>query len=255
MDYRELLRSHVESGAEATLGAVVYPAESSREFGILQVDRDDRILGFEEKPRVPKEIPSQPGCVLANMGIYVFEKETLIDALNRDAADSGSAHDIGRNILPCLVRHRKVHAFRFEDRQTRMPRYWKDVGTIDSYYEASMDWLRQLPASHRLAGSRSVICDGARVHPTAEVVDSVIMPRVVVGPHARVRCAILDENVHVTGGTRIGFGGMDDLTFKRTPKGVIVVPGDTTVPGRIGERMVAGLSHFEPTLEGAPLRG
>jgi glucose-1-phosphate adenylyltransferase len=255
MEYSGLLRFHVDSAADATLSSIAYPSKSSREFGILQVDSADRVLGFEEKPRFPKELPGQPGRVLANMGIYVFRKETLVDALISDAVDPTSGHDIGRNILPKLVASRKVNAFRFEDPQTRQPRYWKDVGTIDSYYEASMEWLCKLPNSHRLAGSRSVICDGARVHHTAEVIDSVLMPGVVVGSYARVRSAILDENVHVMRGAEIGFGNEDDSSFERTPRGVIVVPANTTVPAMPGGRTITRFDHFAPNLEGVTLRG
>ncbi|HEX4999170.1 MAG TPA: sugar phosphate nucleotidyltransferase [Terriglobia bacterium] len=187
MDYRNLLAAHAASGADVTLGSIVYPSASSHQFGILEVDATDHIVGFQEKPRSPRELPGQPGKVLANMGVYVFRREALGAALAEDAADPLSAHDIGRNILPKLVTHLKVSAFRFEDPETGAPRYWRDVGTIDSYYEASMEWLRRLPASHQLAGSRSVIFPEAHVHPSAEVIDSVLLPGVVVGPKARVR--------------------------------------------------------------------
>jgi glucose-1-phosphate adenylyltransferase len=253
MNYRELLRFHIDRGADATLGAIVYPSESSQQFGILQVDARDRIFGFEEKPKSPRELPGQPGKVLANMGIYVFRKQTLLNALSRDATDLTSAHDIGRNILPALVTGREICAFRFEDPHTRMPRYWKDVGTIDSYYEASMDWLRHLPDSHRLAGSRSVILDGARVHPTAEVVDSVLMSGVVVGPRARIRHAILDENVHVMRGAQIGFGESGNIPLKRTARGIWVVPANTTVPAILRADRTMPFTHLESNLESVPL--
>jgi glucose-1-phosphate adenylyltransferase len=91
---------HVESGADATLASILYPIELSRQFGILEVDRESRIVHFEEKPAQPKHVPGIPGTVLANMGIYVFRKSSFVQMLHRDAADSMSAHDIGRNILP-----------------------------------------------------------------------------------------------------------------------------------------------------------
>src|SRR5262249_34959192 len=103
MDYRKLLRFHVQHGGNATIGSVVYPKVASRLFGILEIDAIGRVVGFQEKPASPAELPGQPGKVLANMGIYVFSKDALLKSLKTDAADQSSVHDIGRNILPRLV--------------------------------------------------------------------------------------------------------------------------------------------------------
>ena len=235
MDYRELLRFHVDRGTDATLLALVYPSDSSHQFGILEVDEQNRVTGFEEKPARPKELPGRPGSVLANMGIYVFRSDVLLNALQRDSADAASDHDIGRNILPRLVKQQKVAVFRFEDPETGRSRYWKDVGTIDSYYEASMLWLNSLPGTHRLAGTRSVIAEGARIHPTAEVIDSILMPGVTVDPGARIRRAIIDENARVMAGTRIGWEIHEGQAFSRTPKGVVVVSAKSVVPAAMGD--------------------
>jgi glucose-1-phosphate adenylyltransferase len=220
MDYGDLLRFHASRGADATLAAIVYPSDSSQQFGILEVDGAGRIDGFEEKPAQPKELPGQPGKVLANMGIYIFRKDVLLDALQRDADDSKSVHDIGTCVLPDLVTRRNVYAFRFEDPETRGPGYWKDVGTIDSYYAASMEWLDALPETHRLAGSRSVIAEGVRIHRSAEVIDSILMPGVHIGRGARIRRVILDENVHVLPDARID---------GETSNGIVVVPANSIV--------------------------
>jgi glucose-1-phosphate adenylyltransferase len=230
MDYRALLQFHVDRNADATLTAVDYPSESSHQFGILEVDESGRITGFEEKPTHPKELPGRPGRVLASMGIYVFNKDLFLDSLQRDAEDSHSVHDIGRNIFPDLLNRSNLSAFRFEDPETGIPRYWKDVGTIDSYYEASMMWLSTLPESHRLSGSGSVISEGVRIHRTAEVVDSILMPGVVIGPGARVRRAILDENVRVLAGGRLGYETSESHVFARTAHGVVVVQADSIIP-------------------------
>ncbi len=235
MDYRELLRFHADRDADATLAAIVYPSESSHQFGILEADETDRIAGFEEKPVQPKELSGQPGRVLANMGIYVFRKDVFFEALHRDADDAKSAHDIGRNVLPDLVTRKTVYAFRFEDRETGTPRYWKDVGTIDSYYEASMDWLDTLPKTHRLAGSGSVVADGVRIHRGAEVIDSILMPGVEIRPGARIRRAILDENVRVLPGALIGYETGEAQSFIRTSKGVLVVPANSIVSPESGK--------------------
>jgi glucose-1-phosphate adenylyltransferase len=223
MDYRALLQFHADRDEDATLAAVDYPCESSHQFGILEVDGSGRITGFEEKPTHPKELPGRPGRVLASMGIYVFNKDVFLDSLKRDAEDSDSVHDIGRNIFPDLLNRCRLSVFRFEDPETGVPRYWKDVGTIDSYYEASMMWLRSLPDHHSMSGSASVISEGVRIHRTAEVVDSILMPGVVIGPGARVRRAILDENVHVLAGARLGH-----------ETGVVVVEADSIIPAASG---------------------
>jgi glucose-1-phosphate adenylyltransferase len=250
MDYRELLAFHVDRGADVTLSALVYPSESSRQFGILEVDALDRVTGFEEKPARPKELPGMPGSVLANMGIYVFGKDVFLDALQDDANDPASDHDIGRNILPRLVKQQRVNIFRFEDTETGRSRYWKDVGTIDSYYEASMWWLNSLPCSHRLAGSTSVVADGVRIHQTAEVIDSILMPGVTVGPGARIRRVIVDENARVLAGAHIGFGARESQAFTRTPKGVVVVPANSIVPPALGIDVTPrrGQIHLEPQI-------
>ena len=238
MDYRELLRFHVDRGLDATLSALVYPSDASHQFGILEVDELDRVTGFEEKPARPKELPGRPGSVLVNMGIYVFRKDVLLNALQQDSADPASDHDVGRNILPSLVKQQKVAVFRFEDSKTGRSRYWKDVGTIDSYYEASMLWLNSLPGTHRLAGSGSVIAAGARIHPTAEVIDSILMPGVTVGPGARIRRAIVDENARVLPGARIGWEIHEGPAFARTPNGVVVVSANSVVPAGMSNDVV-----------------
>jgi glucose-1-phosphate adenylyltransferase len=235
MDYRELLRFHVDSGAEVTLSALAHPSESSHQFGILEADELNRITGFEEKPARPKELPGKPGHVLANMGIYVFGKDALTDALQHDADDTTSDHDIGRNVLPRLVKQQnRLAAFRFEDPRTGQSRYWKDVGTIDSFYEASMSWLSSLPRTHRLAGSGSIVAPGVRVHPSAEVIDSILMRGVTVGPRARIRRAIIDENVRVLAGAHIGCEARESKTFDSSSKGVTVVGANSIVPARRG---------------------
>jgi len=230
MDYRELLQYHVQSGADATVAAILYPIELSRQFGILEVDQENRIVDFEEKPTEPKEVPGRPGKVLANMGIYVFRKQIFLEMLRRDAQDPTSAHDIGRSILPNLVAEKNLYALQFHG-------YWKDVGTLDSYYEANMEWLIALPGSHRLAGSGSVIADGVRIHRTAEVIQSIVMPGVVIGPNARVRRAILDENVRVESGARIGYGDSEHA--------ISVIPANSLITAN---RKKHGASHisFEP---------
>ena len=134
MDYAKMLRFHKERGAGATLAVIEVPTAEAHRFGVLQTDEQDRITGFLEKP---KNLPGgQP--VLASMGIYIFDMETLVPALEEDARLSTS-HDFGKNIIPALVSKVPVYAYRFYDENKKASKYWRDIGTLDAYYEANMD--------------------------------------------------------------------------------------------------------------------
>jgi len=147
MDYRHLLRFHEERGADATVGAVEMSlGTAAGQFGVLEVDRDRRILGFEEKPERPRPLPTRPDCCLASMGIYAFRPEVLYKVLEEDARDPESSHDFGRDVIPRLVRQRRpVFAFGLGDEDPKADRYWRDVGTIEAYYEANMDLVAITP--------------------------------------------------------------------------------------------------------------
>ena len=139
MDYQKMLRFHVDMAAEVTLAAIEVPIEDGRRFGIVAVDEADRVTGFLEKPENPPSIPGQPGLVLASMGIYVFDSDVLIRALQEDAAKPDSHHDFGKNIIPALIGHGRTYAYPFYDENKKAAKYWRDIGTIDAYYEAQMD--------------------------------------------------------------------------------------------------------------------
>lgn len=139
MDYRHMIDFHLATGAEVTCGAVEVPRAEASSFGVLAVDKGDRIVEFQEKPADPKSLPGDPATCLASMGIYVFRARTLYELLERDAEDSDSSHDFGRDILPPLVGSRPLFAFRFVDQNKKDRKYWRDVGTIDAFYEANID--------------------------------------------------------------------------------------------------------------------
>lgn len=149
-DYSQLLASHVDAGYGVTVSCVDVPRELGREFGIVGTDESGRITEFREKPLDPPEIPGQPGRCYASMGIYVFDAAVLYDELVRDAQDSSSTHDFGKDILPRLVGERPVHAHSFREScvmsEGATEPYWRDVGTLDAYWEANMDLLRVTPA-------------------------------------------------------------------------------------------------------------
>ncbi|HJU41288.1 MAG TPA: glucose-1-phosphate adenylyltransferase [Vicinamibacterales bacterium] len=139
MDYQKMLRFHVDMAAEVTLAAIEVPIADGRRFGIVAVDEADRVTGFLEKPEHPPSIPGQPGLALASMGIYVFDSDVLIRALQEDAARPDSHHDFGKNIIPALIGHGRTYAYPFYDENKKSAKYWRDIGTIDAYYEAQMD--------------------------------------------------------------------------------------------------------------------
>lgn len=139
MDYADLIRDHVESGAVLTIGCIPCSLEEGKEFGVMQIDDTRRIIDFEEKPPQPKSIPGDPGRCLASMGIYVFNTKFLFDQLCKDATDPRSAHDFGKNIIPPLINSQLVRAFPFQDKNTGRSLYWRDVGTLEAFYEANMD--------------------------------------------------------------------------------------------------------------------
>ena len=149
MDYGPMLLQHVEQGADVTVGCVEVPRMDAVGFGVMAVDGVDRITSFLEKPADPPGIPGDPDRALASMGIYVFESKFLFDQLRRDAADPASEHDFGRNIIPHIVAGGKAVAHRFATSCVRSASetqaYWRDVGTVDAYWEANIDLTDFVP--------------------------------------------------------------------------------------------------------------
>ncbi len=139
MDYGHLVDYHKENGADLTVGALRAPASDSRHFGVIQAERDQRITGFQEKPAEPATIPGDPEHIFASMGIYVFTARFLFEQLCLDATRPGSRHDFGHNIIPAVIGTHRVFAFPFQDENRKQNAYWRDVGTLDAYFEANMD--------------------------------------------------------------------------------------------------------------------
>jgi glucose-1-phosphate adenylyltransferase len=149
MDYEVMLQQHVQSGADVTVGCLEVPRLEAVAFGVMHVDTTGRIISFLEKPADPPGIPDKPDMALASMGIYVFSTSLLFDQLKRDAADPGSSRDFGKDLIPYLVQHGKAVAHRFTDSCVKSSEereaYWRDVGTIDAYWEANIDLTRVIP--------------------------------------------------------------------------------------------------------------
>lgn len=143
MDYELMLRQHVDAGADVTVGCLEVPRMEATGFGVMHVDAKDNIIAFVEKPADPPGIPDKPEFALASMGIYVFKTKFLMEQLRRDAAEPGSSRDFGKDIIPYIVQHGKAIAHRFAKSCVRSTMeneaYWRDVGTVDAYWEANID--------------------------------------------------------------------------------------------------------------------
>ena len=226
MNYRTMVEYHQAKNADLTIAALRVPREDARQFGVIEVDADDRIVGFEEKPPEPKPIPGDDQHCLASMGIYVFNARFLFEQLCHDATDPGSAHDFGRNIIPSVIRDYRVFAFPFRDENRKKDAYWRDVGTIDAYYDANMDLVEIdpqlnlydadwpirtyqpiLPPPKFVFGSDpesprrgqaidSVVCQGTIIS-GGTVKRCVVGPRVRVNSFASVEESILFQGVSV----------------------------------------------------------
>ena len=147
MNYENMLAAHRESGADVTVGCMEVAMKEAQSFGVMSTDINRRIVSFEEKPQRPTPTPHDPDRALASMGIYVFSIDVLCHELERDAANSRSSHDFGSDLLPRMIHTHKVFGYRFGDDQhsTALGSYWRDVGTIDAYYQANMDLLKDQP--------------------------------------------------------------------------------------------------------------
>jgi glucose-1-phosphate adenylyltransferase len=229
MDYGDMIRFHLANKADLTVGCISVPLrEAAGSFGVMQVDEQDRILGFQEKPREPAPMPGDPSHCLASMGIYVFTARLMYELLCQDATRADSDHDFGKNIIPMMIGTNRVYAFRFRDKNRKAVPYWRDVGTLDAYYQANMDLVEidpvlnlydrewpirtnqpQLPPpkfvfsdegyrEHARRGEAhdSMVCQGCIIS-GGHVRRSILSPNVRVNSYAVVESSILFEGVDV----------------------------------------------------------
>ncbi|MFD5233985.1 glucose-1-phosphate adenylyltransferase [Streptomyces qaidamensis] len=268
MDPRQMLAQHIESGAGVTVAGIRVPRTESSSFGVITPGSDGQTVErFLEKPADPPGLADDPSCVFASMGNYIFTTKALIEALKRDAEDESSVHDMGGSILPQLTDRGEAALYDFSANHvpgetTRDQGYWRDVGTLDAYYEAHMDLIAERPAfnlynrswpiythSYQLSPARfnaggiasesiisagclvrgqvtrSVLSPGVVVDPGAVVQGSVLHDNVHIGRGAVVRGAVLDKNVEVPPGATIGVNPERDAELYTVSKGGVIALG------------------------------
>lgn len=145
MDYGAMLAEHVENAADVTVGCIEVPIEKAHAFGVMTVDDEGRIVDFEEKPANPKPVPGKEDVALCSMGIYVFNRAFLFEQLIKDADTRNSSHDFGKDIIPSVIRNYRAFAYDFLDKETGTQAYWRDVGTVDAFWEANLELIGVTP--------------------------------------------------------------------------------------------------------------
>ncbi|MGA4845254.1 glucose-1-phosphate adenylyltransferase [Streptomyces sp. G5(2025)] len=268
MDPRQMLQQHIDNGAAVTVAGIRVPRADASSFGVITPARDGtRVESFLEKPADPPGLPDAPNQVFASMGNYLFTTKTLVDTLQQDAENAESAHDMGGSILPMLTERGLAQVYDFDGNHVpgETPRdhgYWRDVGTLDSYYEAHMDLISDhpvfnldnrrwpiythsggLPPAKFCAGgiagesivspgcvirgqvTRSVLSPGVTIEEGAVVQGAVLHDNVRVGRGAVVRGAVLDKNVDVPPGATIGVNPERDEELYTVSKGGVIALG------------------------------
>lgn len=249
MDYRYMLNFHEQTGAEATIGVIEVDRSQASHFGVVQLDSRSGITGFIEKPKDQQIISQLPPRVLVSMGIYIFHIKTLIEFLEYDAANTQSNHDFGRDIIPYMVESsRRVFAYQFRESGSDNPPYWRDVGTLDAYYEANMDLVSIVPslnlydnewpfrtvseqvppakfvfsqsAKNRVGMALdSIVSDGCIIS-GGQVYSSVLATNVRVNSYADVRESVIMSGVHIGRNCRIKRAVIDKNVW--IPPGTVI---------------------------------
>ena len=276
MDIGQMVRQHMEHDADATVAALPVPMGAATGFGILQADKDGRMIGFEEKPSDPKPMPGRPEYALSSMGNYLFKTHTLIPLLKRDATRPGT-HDFGRNIVPELLTGHRVEVYNLLSNEIPGIRpyeergYWRDVGTLEAYWQANMDLLGDTPKfdlrnSHwpirpgpyrgpmaslvrtRIEDSmigqgsqcvetviqRSVVGRGVRIDQGAYLEECVVLDGVHIGSNARLRRVIADRSTLVPPYSRIGYKAREDRKrFHVSPSGLAILSPASILPTEV----------------------
>jgi len=247
MDYGQMLACHVKNKADMTVACINVPIEDAKGFGVIGVDESDRVIDFKEKPKDPNPLPDNPNQAFASMGIYVFNAAFLYEQLIRDADDSKSEHDFGKNIIPQMINKYRVFAHRFTDScidRDNQNYYWRDVGTIDAYWEANLemtkvipelnlydaDWpiwtyQEQLPPAkfvfnndQRRGMATDSLISGGCIISGASITQSVIFSNVHVHSYSMIQDSVIMPNVEIARHVKLNRVVVD--TDARIPEGV-----------------------------------
>ncbi|MCA9259618.1 MAG: glucose-1-phosphate adenylyltransferase, partial [Planctomycetales bacterium] len=271
----KMVAFHQENKADLTIAALRVTREEARSFGVMQIDENSRIRGFEEKPSNPKTIPSEDDVCLASMGIYVFNAPLLFDLLCEDATMPDSAHDFGRNIIPSIIESHRVMAFPFKDENSKKDAYWRDVGTLDAYYQANIELTAVDPLLNLYDYHWPVRTDQPNLPPPkfvfdedtgrrGEAHDSIVAPGTIVsgghvtgsvlGPKVRVEERAEVSQSILLAGVRIGAGAIVRRTI--IDKNVWIPDGaqvgvDLDADRRRGFEVTADGVVVIPMMEGA----
>ena len=230
MNYRKMLDQHVDSGADVTVATIeISPEEAAGRFGVIETDENWRITGFEEKPALPRPARQTPEKCNGSMGVYIFNTQLLIPILLADAEDPRSSHDFGKDVLPRIIHKHRVFAYNFEDENRQNSQYWRDVGTIDAYYEANMDlvsvspvfnlydkewllrtWQQQYPPAKfvfadpdRMGVALDSIVAGGSVISGGRVVNSIIGYDVRINSYSEISHSIIYNHVSIGRHSRV----------------------------------------------------
>jgi glucose-1-phosphate adenylyltransferase len=247
MNYRSMVDFHRRNNADLTVGALRVDRSTAQQFGVMEIDSEKRIIGFEEKPENPRTIPLDENYCLASMGIYIFTARFLFEQLCQDANNPASGHDFGKNVIPSIINTHRVFAFPFRDENRKTDAYWRDVGTLDAYYQANMELVAVDPLlnlydkpwplrtyqpnlpppkfvfsgpagdGNRVGCAQdSIVCHGSIIS-GGRVLHSVVGPNVRVNSYAEVKDSIVFEDVQIGRHAQIRRAIID--------KGVNIPPG------------------------------
>ncbi len=227
MNYKDMVAYHNEKNADVTVACISMPKETSTDFGVIQVDKNNHVRGFQEKPSQPKTIPGRPKEIYASMGIYLFKKDALLKELEIDAKVKDSDHDFGKNVIPQMLKNkRKIYVYNFVDEKGK-PKYWRDIGTRDAYYQANMDLLKAKPSFNLYDRNWPVRTFHEQFPPVkttsspasgSSVLNSMLSGGCVING-AKIENSILSSNVKIESGAHIRNSVlMESVTVGRNAK-------------------------------------
>ncbi len=278
MDYGPMLAAHADRKADMTVSCLEVPlAEAANDYGVMGVDDQQRVVGFEEKPASPQPIPGNPDLCLASMGNYVFDTEFLYDALIADADDESSAHDFGKNIIPALIGKHRVFAYPFRDLRTGERAYWRDVGNLDAFWKANMELMAVTPELNLYDDEWPILTNQAQLPPAkfvfnnddrrgmatdsmvsggclisgARIDRSLLFSNVRVHSYADVRDTVILPEVDIGRGARVRRAILDRGC--RIPEGMVI--GEDHEQDRAQGFRISkdGIVLVTPTMLGQPI--